>query len=203
MKQMQTVGTVSKSLGISSRMLRYYEKIGLIESGRMEDYAYRVYDEAAICTNSEDIEDKTMGMISKFVNDSGLLHIKPDVRGFVCSPEYHGLDAPMKIFEAWISIPDDMEVPAPFEKQQFNGGLYAAHILRDWDFQDWRRLGEWVNASDKYINDWNSPRRESQKIRVGKGFEEILNFYHFNQSGNMESMQLDLLFPIKEKGEAQ
>jgi len=48
MNQMQTVSTVSKSLGISSRMLRYYEQVGLIESSRMDDYAYRVYDEDAI-----------------------------------------------------------------------------------------------------------------------------------------------------------
>ena len=45
---MYAVGTVSKSLGISSRMLRYYEQIGLIKSQRMEEYAYRVYDEDAI-----------------------------------------------------------------------------------------------------------------------------------------------------------
>ena len=48
MNQMLTVSTVSKNLGISSRMLRYYEQIGLIESRRMNDYAYRVYDENAI-----------------------------------------------------------------------------------------------------------------------------------------------------------
>ena len=48
MNQMQTIGTVSKNLGISSRMLRYYEQIGLIESRRVENYAYRVYDEEAI-----------------------------------------------------------------------------------------------------------------------------------------------------------
>ena len=48
MDQRQTIGTVSKNLGISSRMLRYYEQIGLIESKRVENYAYRVYDEEAI-----------------------------------------------------------------------------------------------------------------------------------------------------------
>lgn len=46
--QRQTISTVSKNLGISSRMLRYYEQIGLIESRRVENYAYRVYDEEAI-----------------------------------------------------------------------------------------------------------------------------------------------------------
>ena len=48
MNQILTVSTVSKIFGISSRMLRYYEQIGLIKSQRVEDYFYRVYDEDAI-----------------------------------------------------------------------------------------------------------------------------------------------------------
>ena len=43
-----TISQVSKSYGISTRMLRYYEQIGLIESFRRDDYAYRMYNEAAI-----------------------------------------------------------------------------------------------------------------------------------------------------------
>ena len=42
---MQTISQVSKNLNISTRMLRYYEQTGLIESLRKEDYSYRVYDE--------------------------------------------------------------------------------------------------------------------------------------------------------------
>ena len=44
-----TISQVSKSLGISTRMLRYYEKAGLIESRRKEGYAYRIYDENTVC----------------------------------------------------------------------------------------------------------------------------------------------------------
>lgn len=43
-----TVTEVSKAFQISTRMLRYYEKIGLIKSISKEDYAYRTYDEVAI-----------------------------------------------------------------------------------------------------------------------------------------------------------
>lgn len=39
-----TIGEVSSMFQISARMLRYYEKVGLIESTRKEDYAYRIYD---------------------------------------------------------------------------------------------------------------------------------------------------------------
>lgn len=47
MKSM-TISQVSKNVGISTRMLRYYEQAGLIESRRREGYAYRVYDEEAM-----------------------------------------------------------------------------------------------------------------------------------------------------------
>ena len=40
-------------------------------------------------------------------------------------------------------------------------------------------LKEWVNASDKYDNDWNSPRWTQPETVFGQGFEETLNFYKF------------------------
>jgi len=43
--ELQTVSQVSKTLGISAQMLRYYERSGLVSSLRKEDYAYRVYDD--------------------------------------------------------------------------------------------------------------------------------------------------------------
>ena len=48
MELMQTSTNVSKILGITTRMLRYYEQVGLVESQRMDGYAYRVYDENAV-----------------------------------------------------------------------------------------------------------------------------------------------------------
>ena len=47
---LKTISQVSKEHGISARMIRYYEKIGLIKSQRKEDYAYRVYDENVLIT---------------------------------------------------------------------------------------------------------------------------------------------------------
>ena len=43
-----TATQVSQYYGVSTRMLRYYEQMGLLKSSRMADYTYRVYDEAAI-----------------------------------------------------------------------------------------------------------------------------------------------------------
>ena len=43
MEDMLTVTEVSREYGVSARMLRHYEKLGLISSERREGYAYRVY----------------------------------------------------------------------------------------------------------------------------------------------------------------
>lgn len=48
MNELMTVTDVSRTLGLSTRMLRYYEEQGLIESRRREGYAYRVYDDEAV-----------------------------------------------------------------------------------------------------------------------------------------------------------
>lgn len=43
-----TISEISKNFDISTRTLRYYEKIGLLQSSKKEGYAYRTYDEEAI-----------------------------------------------------------------------------------------------------------------------------------------------------------
>ena len=156
---------------------------------------------AAAYASGEDCEGKALDMINQFVKDSGLLKIKPDARsfGFDCDKEATGIEETSHIYEVWVSVPDDIEISEPLVKRTFNGGLYAAHVLRTWDFEDRRLLKEWVGASDKYDNDWDSPRWSSPETSVGQGFEETLNFYNYAQNGEMKDLQLDLLFPIKEK----
>lgn len=46
--ELQTISQVSKTYDISTRMLRYYEQVGLIKSIRNEENSYRLYDEATI-----------------------------------------------------------------------------------------------------------------------------------------------------------
>lgn len=46
--KMMTISEVSRQFQVSTRMLRYYEKEGLITSKRIPDYAYRLYDDANI-----------------------------------------------------------------------------------------------------------------------------------------------------------
>ena len=130
--------------------------------------------------------------IEQFVKETCLLKTKPDARGmgFDCS------EANLQIrigvtptaYEAWVSIPSDMEVKTPLTKKTFEGGLYAAHVLREWNFQrDWHLLVDWVNESEKY--------------EYAKGcpcFEEMLNYFNLLKNGaKMDDTQIDLLLPIK------
>jgi DNA-binding transcriptional MerR regulator len=46
--ELQTISQVSKHFRISTRTLRYYEQIGLIQSTVKVDYSYRTYDEGTI-----------------------------------------------------------------------------------------------------------------------------------------------------------
>ena len=48
MNELIKITDMTGCYGISARTLRYYEDIGLIASTRSEDYAYRLYDEAAV-----------------------------------------------------------------------------------------------------------------------------------------------------------
>lgn len=131
--------------------------------------------------------------IEQFVWDTGLLEIKPDARGmgFDCTKEDLSPEIVKKptAYEAWVSIPYDMEVKPPLVKKTFGGGMYAAHVLRDWNFQqDWHLLEEWVRTSPRY------------EKRGGPCLEEILNYRNMMQKGaQMEDTQLDLLLPVKER----
>jgi len=46
--KMLTITEVTRAFNVTPRMLRHYEKIGLLPSRRREGYAYRVYDEEAV-----------------------------------------------------------------------------------------------------------------------------------------------------------
>lgn len=326
-----TVSQVSRSLGISTRMLRYYEKAGLISSLRREGYSYRVYDETAVSKvrqivllrklripvrqikiilnntnavvaieifqrNIEELDEEVTALstvrdilkhfveelskttelplkniipqddtllsaiesldlandhlkegqtadhlkkaderlskindvriiylppatvasshyigdepeananflIDSFVKENNLKKVKPDLRryGFnhpnpVDDTGYHG-------YEAWVTIPDDLQVPGPLKKKKFCGGLYAAHMITFGNFNEWDAFLEWIMKSNRYEF---AGDLEDQEHMCGL-MEEHLNFYnHIEQPDiELEHLQLDLLIPVKIKGKSE
>jgi len=137
-------------------------------------------------------------VVDEFVRSSGLTKMKPDLRNYgfnspnpIDNSGYHG-------YEIWVTIPDDMDVPAPLTKKNFEGGLYAAHMIPMGAFDEWGLLYEWVtNDNPKY--EGNS-RNKGAECMWGC-LEEHLNYISHIGLPNSEpdDMQLDLLSPIKVK----
>lgn len=150
--------------------------------------AHYIGDEPEFTANSR---------IDSFVKECALRKIKPDLRRY-------GFNHPNPVdetgnhgYEAWVTIPDDMEVPAPLEKKHFCGGLYAAHMISFGNFNEWDPFLEWIMKNGRYEF---AGDLQDQKHMCGL-LEEQLNYYNYiEQPGrDFEQLQFDLLMPIHEK----
>lgn len=142
-------------------------------------------------------EQQVNQMLDTFVREHQLHIRKPDLRHFgfnhpnpVDETGYHG-------YEAWVSIPKDMEVTPPLTKKQFPGGLYGAHMITLGNFNAWDDLLTWANTNDTYEFAGDI---QDQEHMCGL-LEEHLNYYHHITSSNVaiHDIQLDLLIPIRPK----
>ncbi len=99
-------------------------------------------------------------------------------------------------YEFWVTIPEDMEVPAPLEKKRFPGGTYAAHCIQMGNFHEWQWLFGWAYESTEYeINGSGTPEDMYGCL------EEHLNYYdHVQETPEGVCTQLDLLIPVKKRG---
>lgn len=140
----------------------------------------------------EDPEARASEMLEKFVRETDLRRLKPDIRhyGFnhpnpVDETGFHG-------YEMWVTIPEGLEVPPPLEKKHFSGGMYAAHMIPMGNFDEWHLLLDWVLKSDKYEFAGNL---EDQEHMLGL-LEELLNYVNLSDP-NSPDVQLDLLAPVR------
>lgn len=146
----------------------------------------------------ENPEETVGAEIDKFVRESKLYEKKPDARMFGFNHPNPSPIRPHHGYEDWVTIPDDMEVPAPLVKKRFEGGMYAAHTIVFPDFHEWKLLSRWVEESDKYDSNYSEQGEEI----MGGCLEEHLNWIYSSHMGWPENGidgHIDLLLPIKLK----
>ncbi|MBR3751004.1 MAG: effector binding domain-containing protein [Clostridia bacterium] len=136
-------------------------------------------------------------MIDNFAKTIDLRRIHPASRHFGFNWPNPTDETGIHGYERLITVPDDIEIPAPLVKKRFEGGLFAAHMIPMGAFEEWEYLCRWVDESTKY--DFNITD-EGNGYHFGL-FEEHLNWinYHCNSDHKDENIQLDLLIAIKEK----
>jgi len=143
----------------------------------------------------ENPEENAGKELEKFINASGLYKIKPDARVYGFNHPNPSQTNPVYGYEVWVTIPEDMEVSEPLVKKHYDGGMYAAHMIKLGDFHEWKWLMNWVNDSKKYESNCLDDNGETMYGLL----EEQLNFvYYCNLNWpDEDEHQLDLLYPIK------
>jgi len=94
-------------------------------------------------------------------------------------------------YEQWVTIPADFDLPEPFIKKQFEGGLFASVVTQMNEYGErWEALKKWCESS-KYADDVKEHERQ--------WFEEFIDFETFVLDDNAPfgEKQLDLLLPIR------
>ena len=137
--ELMTVGEVSKTFGVSTRMLRYYEKAGLLQSTRRADYAYRIYDEAAIRRLKQIIILRKLRIPLKQIAE------------ILDDPEQ---EAAMRIFQEQISEIDE----------QITALSIVRSILRSFIYRNRSGLTELLE--DRHLTamtDWLEPPKQTRK----------------------------------------
>ncbi len=144
-----------------------------------------------------DPEDHSGQMIADFARANRLWETSSSVRLYGFNHPNPPPEGGEYGYEFWVTIPDDMEVPAPLEKKHFPGGTYAAHCIQMGNFHEWDWLFRWAYESKEWeINGSGTPEDMFGCL------EEHLNYYdHIRDTveGEPETMQLDLLIPVQPK----
>ncbi len=145
----------------------------------------------------ENPEEHAGEQLARFVQQSRLYNTKPDARVFGFDQPNPSNERPHYGYELWVTIPEEMEVPAPLVKKQMTGGLYAAHTITLGNFHEWELLARWVHNHEKY----EANELDDNGEHMGGCLEEHLNYVYYCQLNWPESdeHQLDLLYPIRLK----
>ena len=138
-----------------------------------------------------DPEDHVGKLAEDFVRQVRLYDVKPDARMFGFNHPNPQEGQAHYGYEVWLTIPEDMAVPAPGVKKTMPGGLYAAHTIDFPNFHEWQWLLEWAEHSAAY-----HPAGSGTPEDMFGGLEEHLNWVFHAQNGGELPIRLDLLLPI-------
>ena len=145
----------------------------------------------------ENPEDHLEEMV-RFIRESRLYEKKPDSRYFGFNHPDPEEGSKVDGYEAWVTIPEDMEVPEPLVKKHFPGGLYAAYTINFPDFFEWQFLYQWAERNEQYEPAMSDPAEKN----MGGALEEHLNWVyttHMGLQGRGIDGKLDLLLPIRRR----
>ena len=138
----------------------------------------------------------TAEMVDKFIKESDLKNIYPASRHFGFNNPDEPVHGEGHGYERYITIPDDMEIPAPLVKKHFIGGIYASRTITMGEWDEWMKLHEWVGNNDRYDFNWGTIDG------VCGWIEEHLNYWNWYTCGLSMgevdgSRQIDLMIPVK------
>lgn len=125
-----------------------------------------------------------------------LIGQKPDIRRFNFLTHKTDSTVAGDGFELWVTVPDEMDIPAPFIKRQFYGGLYASYTIPCGAYDEWPLLKQWVLEQKDILTDW-SCRSVPETTNEEWVLEEILNYHGLVTGNHPGGQQVDLLLPIK------
>jgi len=145
---------------------------------------------AAYCAVSAAPEVDCAKIFDPFVLGNGL-HKKSGFRSFGFNNPDPSEDNAEYGYETWVTIPEDFNVPTPFMKKHFDGGLFASISATLNEIGErWTQLYKWCESSGKYDFDPSIQWLEE----LSMDYEEFIS----KQTSDGEK-QLDLLMPIKLK----
>jgi DNA-binding transcriptional MerR regulator len=158
-------------------------------------------DVASYQYDGDDPELHVHQVMDKFVRESGLTRIKPDLRHFGFNSPNTYDETGAHGYEVWVTIPDGFELPAPLARKHMDGGLYAAHMIPMGAFEEWELFSTWAFNNDKY-----EYRGDGSYDNMFGFLEEGLNYINrvasvpgAGMAMGGDSAQLDLLIPIRAK----
>ena len=141
-------------------------------------------------------EGPSSEMLHDFIKKTDLALIYPAARCFGFNHPNPGMrDDGVYGYEFQVTIPDDMEVPAPLVKKRIEGGRYAAYMILMDEIAGigWERMfNGWIEGHEKWETNM-TPSGENMNGLI----EEHLDILHWNEDNHLQ--QVDLLMPVRLK----